>query len=192
MTVRENVMVRVTMTLRTASLLAMLAMYNMIQVRDIKPRWPSCWSSSHPDASYQISSQLAFLFRRRSEKYIFKWWSWHDGGHLWFPIRTILTIFFVLQFHPDTPYQVSGQLAEGWRQSFWRLFQNKLLMTRNGHWLTTVAYTDHWSAKTRMYEGWSKIIAHCVIAGYRRATWNKSMHTCIALFNTYTINLTER
>ena len=30
-------MVRVTMTLRTASLLALLAMYNMIQVRDIEP-----------------------------------------------------------------------------------------------------------------------------------------------------------
>ena len=93
MTVRENVMVRVTMTLRTASLIAMLAMYNMIPVRDIEPWWPSCWSSSHPDASYQISSQLAFLFRRRSEKYIFKWWSRHDGGHLWFPIGTILIIF---------------------------------------------------------------------------------------------------
>ena len=91
--VRENVMVRITMILRTASLLAMLAVYNMIQVRDIGPWWPSCWSSSHPDDSYQISSQLAFLFKRRSEKYFLKWWSCHDGGHLWFPIGTILTIF---------------------------------------------------------------------------------------------------
>ena len=33
----------------------------------------SCfWSTSHLDASYQVSSQLAFRFRRRSEKYIFK------------------------------------------------------------------------------------------------------------------------
>ena len=30
------------------------------------------WSTSHPNASYQVSSQLAFRFRRRSEKYIFK------------------------------------------------------------------------------------------------------------------------
>ena len=30
------------------------------------------WSTSYPDASYQVSSQLAFCFRRRSEKYIFK------------------------------------------------------------------------------------------------------------------------
>ena len=26
------------------------------------------WSTSHPDASYQVSSQLAFWLRRRSEK----------------------------------------------------------------------------------------------------------------------------
>ena len=30
------------------------------------------WSTSHPNASYQVSSQLAFQFRRRSEKQIFK------------------------------------------------------------------------------------------------------------------------
>ena len=30
------------------------------------------WFTSHPDASYQVSSQLAFLFKRRSEKLIFK------------------------------------------------------------------------------------------------------------------------
>ena len=30
------------------------------------------WSTSHPDASYPVSSQLAFLFKRRSEKQIFK------------------------------------------------------------------------------------------------------------------------
>ena len=30
------------------------------------------WSTSHPDASEEVSSQLAFRFRRRSEKYIFK------------------------------------------------------------------------------------------------------------------------
>ena len=49
-------------------------------------RWPPWWhlgfpigtilaiffSISHPHASYQVSSQLAFGFRRRSEKMIFK------------------------------------------------------------------------------------------------------------------------
>ena len=47
------------------------------------PPWRSSWiydphdfsyfgSTSHPNASYQVSSQLAFLCRRRSEKKIFK------------------------------------------------------------------------------------------------------------------------
>ena len=45
-------------------------------------RWQQSWisyrnncyflSTSHPDASYKVSGQLAFWFRRRSEKYIFK------------------------------------------------------------------------------------------------------------------------
>ena len=30
------------------------------------------WSTSHPNASYQVSSQLAFRFRRRNEKQMFK------------------------------------------------------------------------------------------------------------------------
>ena len=38
---RAKVMVKVTMTFRTAFLLA-IAMYNMIQVSDIGPSWPSC------------------------------------------------------------------------------------------------------------------------------------------------------
>ena len=47
-----------------------------------RPWWPSWssngndfsyfWSTSHPDASYQVSSQFAICFRRRSEKQIFK------------------------------------------------------------------------------------------------------------------------
>ena len=47
-------------------------------------------STSHPDASYQVSSQLAFRFRRRSEKIDFQ--DGHHGGHLGFPIGTILAI----------------------------------------------------------------------------------------------------
>ena len=30
------------------------------------------WSTSHPDASYYVSSQLAFLFRKKKQKKIFK------------------------------------------------------------------------------------------------------------------------
>ena len=53
-----------------------------------------CLSKSHTDASYQVSSQQTFRFRRRSEKIYFR-----DGvydGHLGFPIRTTLAIFGLL------------------------------------------------------------------------------------------------
>ena len=46
-------------------------------------------STSHPDVSYLVSSQLAFAFRRRS-------------GHLGFPISTILAVFD-LQVTPMLP-----------------------------------------------------------------------------------------
>ena len=49
------------------------------------------WSTSHPNASYQVSSQLAFRCRRRSEKIDFQDGS--HGGHLGYPIGTILAIF---------------------------------------------------------------------------------------------------
>ena len=48
-------------------------------------------SISHPDASYQVSSQLAFGFRRRSEKKDFQ--DGHYGSHPGFPISMILATF---------------------------------------------------------------------------------------------------
>ena len=57
-------------------------------------------STNHPDASHQVSCQLAFRFRRRSEKIYFQ-----DGGHgshLGFPIGMILAIFY-LQVTPIVP-----------------------------------------------------------------------------------------
>ena len=48
-------------------------------------------STSHPDASYPVSSQLAFQFRRRSEKIDFQ--DSRHGRHLGFPIRSILALF---------------------------------------------------------------------------------------------------
>ena len=61
------------------------------------PLWPSWifdlhdfnyfWSTSHPNASYQVSNQLAFPCRR-NEKIDFQ-----EGGHLGFPIGTILAFF---------------------------------------------------------------------------------------------------
>ena len=38
------------------------------------------WSTSHPNASYHVKSQLAFLFRRRSKKKDFQ--DGCHGGHL--------------------------------------------------------------------------------------------------------------
>ena len=48
------------------------------------------WSTSHLDDSYQVSSQLAFQFRRRSKKLYFKM---ATKVHLGFPIGTILASF---------------------------------------------------------------------------------------------------
>ena len=47
-------------------------------------------SISQPDASYQVSSQLAFGFRRRSEKKISRWPPWRPP---WIPNSMILATF---------------------------------------------------------------------------------------------------
>ena len=85
------------------------------------PWWPSWiadrnnfsyfWSTSHPDANYQISSQLAFWFRRRSEK---RFSRWSPCGHLGFPIGTILAIFD-LQVTPMLPtkFRVNWPFGSG-------------------------------------------------------------------------------
>ena len=61
-------------------------------------------STSHSDAFYEVSSQLAIRFRRRSAKD-----SGHRG-HLGFQIRMILA-YFLSTSHPDASYQVSSQLV---------------------------------------------------------------------------------
>ena len=58
------------------------------------------WSTSHPDASNQVSSQMAFWFRRSERKIDFQEGS--HGGHLGFPIGTPLAIFN-LQATPMLP-----------------------------------------------------------------------------------------
>ena len=45
------------------------------------------WSASHPDTSYQVSSQLASRFKRRFNIHF------QDGCHFGFPTGTILAIF---------------------------------------------------------------------------------------------------
>ena len=86
------------------------------------PWWPSLisdandfsyfWSTCHPDASYQVSSQLAYWFRRRSKIIDFQ-----DGchsGQLGLPIQTILAIFDP-QVNPMLPTkcQVSWPIGSG-------------------------------------------------------------------------------
>ena len=65
-------------------------------------------STSHSDASYEVSSQLAFRLRRR-ENEIFL-----DGGHLGLRIGTILAIF-ALQDTQRLPikFQVSCPFGSG-------------------------------------------------------------------------------
>ena len=62
----------------------------------MKNRFPigtilAIFNPCHLDASYQVSSQLAFRFRRRSEKKDFQ--DGHHGGHLGFLISMMLAIF---------------------------------------------------------------------------------------------------
>ena len=71
------------------------------EVKNRFSRWPTWWpswisdpndfryfrSTSHPNASYRVSSQFAFRFRRRRER------DFQDGHHLGFPIGMILVIF---------------------------------------------------------------------------------------------------
>ena len=111
-------------------------------------------STSHPDASYQVSSQLAFWFRSRSENIDFQ-----DGRHLGFPSLTIVAIFDLqdtpmlptkfrinwpfssgeegkIDFHPDaTKIRVnwpfgSGKEAKN-RFSRWRPWRPSWISNRN-------------------------------------------------------------
>ena len=61
-------------------------------------------STSHPDASYQVSSQ------KKKGKIDFQ-----DGRHLGFPIGMILAIL-ISTSHPHAAYQFSNQLALWFRK----------------------------------------------------------------------------
>ena len=78
-------------------------------------------SISHPDASYQVSSQLAFGFRKEAKKFQ----DGHHGGQLGFPIGMIIATFD-LQVTPMLPSKFgvnwpfgSGEEAKN-RFSRWR------------------------------------------------------------------------
>ena len=61
----------------------------------------------HPDASYQVSSQLAFGFMRRSEKRLSRWPPWRPS---WISDQHDFSIFWFTS-HCDASYQVWSQLA---------------------------------------------------------------------------------
>ena len=65
------------------------------------------WSTSQTDASYQVSSQLAFWFRRRRNRFSRPSWisDWNDFSYFW------------SKSHPDASYQVLSQLAFGFRRT---------------------------------------------------------------------------
>ena len=72
-------------------------------------------TTDHPDASYQVSSQLAFWFRRRRKKIDFQDGS-HDG-HLGFLIRMTLAIFYLqvtrmlpTEFQDNWPFGSEGEV----------------------------------------------------------------------------------
>ena len=81
-------------------------------------RWrPSCisdqnnfsyfLSTSHPDASYQISSQLAYPFRRRSKN---RFSRWPPQRPSWISDQNDFC-YFLSTSHHNASYQVSSQLA---------------------------------------------------------------------------------
>ena len=65
-------------------------------------------STSHPYASYQVSSQLAFQFRRRSDKRFSKW-------PFWIPEPNILALFRSIN-HPKASYLGSSQFPFRFRK----------------------------------------------------------------------------
>ena len=69
-------------------------------------------SKRHPVASYQVSSQLTFWFRRRRGKIDFQ--DGRHAGYLRFRIRTILAIFY-LQITPMLPtkFQIIWPFGSG-------------------------------------------------------------------------------
>ena len=65
------------------------------------------WSTSHPDAPYQVWSQLAFWFMRRKQYRFSRWLPWISDGH-------DFSYFWSIS-HPNASYQVWSQLAFGFR-----------------------------------------------------------------------------
>ena len=83
-----------------------------------QPWWPS-WISylndfsyycsiRHPDASYQVSSQLAFWFRRRSENRFSRQQQWRPS---WISDQNNFS-YFCSTSHPDASYQDTSHITK--------------------------------------------------------------------------------
>ena len=79
------------------------------------------WSTSHPDASYQISRQLDLFSLSVQEKRKIYFQDGRHGDHLGFPIRTILAIFDVqVTLMLPTKFQFNWPFGAKYRFSRWR------------------------------------------------------------------------
>ena len=88
------------------------------------------WFTSLPDTSNQVSSQLVFRFRRKSDKIDFQ--AGCHGGQLGLPIWMILVIFD-LQIAPILPikFQVNLLLVQENTFSRWRIWWLSWISERN-------------------------------------------------------------
>ena len=68
--------------------------------------------TSHPDAFYQFSNQLALWFRKISEKIISRWPTWWPS---WISDPNNLS-YFRSTSHPNASYKVSSQMAFQFRR----------------------------------------------------------------------------
>ena len=143
-------------------------------------RWPSLrssWISDRNDFSYFWSTSprcflssfesIGFSVQEKKQKIDLQ--DSGHGGHLGFPIGTILAIFhlqicFLSTNHPNASFQVSSQMAQGCGRS--RLLK-QLLMPHDGrrtthdrHWLITTAHPGLRWAKKKTHRYFSHI--HCI------------------------------
>ena len=63
------------------------------------------WSISHPNASYQVWSQLAFGFRRGRKNRVSRWLPWRPS---WISNRHDFSYFWSIR-HPDASFLVQSQ-----------------------------------------------------------------------------------
>ena len=101
----------------------------MAAILDFRSEQSYFRSTSHPNASYQVLSQLTFQFRRRSENGC-------HGGHLGFLMGTILAILDLqVTLMLPTKFKVNKQFGSGEevknRFSRWQPWRPSWISNRN-------------------------------------------------------------